>query len=70
MWDPALQLYGIPLRLARDIYAILDAFLTWHPPEAVFRVSCPAAKLLLCFCQTYSACLPGPWAPPPPPPGH
>ena len=33
-----LQLYGISLRLARDIYETLDAFLTRHPPEVTFRV--------------------------------
>lgn len=33
-----VQLYGISIRLARDLYVQLDSFLTRHPPEVVFKV--------------------------------
>lgn len=33
------QLYGVPLRLARDVYETLDALLTRHPPGVVLAVS-------------------------------
>lgn len=38
MFPNPWQLYGISLRLARDIYQMLDAFLTRHAPDVVFRV--------------------------------
>ena len=41
-----LQLYGVSLRLARDVYETLDAFLTRHPPEVVYAVSAPHAVVL------------------------
>ncbi len=47
---PALpQLYGISLRLARDIYQTLDRFLTQHAPEVVFKVRLRLLLLLLAW---------------------
>ncbi|KAL4433926.1 hypothetical protein ABPG75_000367 [Micractinium tetrahymenae] len=45
-WALDSQLYGIPLRLARDIYETLDAFLTCHPPEVVYKALAVLARLI------------------------
>ncbi|PRW57772.1 UBA UBX kDa [Chlorella sorokiniana] len=45
-WALDSQLYGISLRLARDVYQTLDAFLTRHAPEVVFKALAVLAKLV------------------------
>lgn len=45
-WSLDSQLYGIPLRLARDLYETLDAFLARHPPEVVFGALAVLARLV------------------------
>ncbi|PSC73205.1 pleckstrin homology domain-containing family A member 8-like [Micractinium conductrix] len=44
-WSLDSRLYGVSLRLARDVYETLDAFLTRHPPEVVYAALATLAKV-------------------------